>query len=163
MIEAFDRGMQLAFWACGMPQDSALRSVGKRELAVVLVTAVQQPLVEHHGGGDRGAAIVELGNTVPLSVLDGKASMATHEIETDYLVVGAGINGLGVVDELLDRSDAHITIVDRRDAPGGHWNDAYSFVKLHQPSTFYGVGSTELGDGRVDADGPNEGFLSPVS
>ena len=25
--------------------------------------------------------------------------------------------------------------------PGGHWNDAYPFVRLHQPAAFYGVNS----------------------
>jgi len=81
-------------------------------------------------------------------------------LETDYLVVGAGITGLAFVDELINHSDAHITIVDKRDAPGGHWNDAYSFVKLHQPSVFYGVGSTELAPYIIDKSGPNKGFLS---
>ena len=81
-------------------------------------------------------------------------------LETDYLVVGAGITGLAFVDELINHTDAHVTIVDRRDAPGGHWNDAYPFVKLHQPSVFYGVGSTELAEYRIDPSGPNEGFLS---
>ena len=32
--------------------------------------------------------------------------------------------------------------------PGGHWNDAYSFVNLHQPSAFYGVNSLPLGANR---------------
>jgi hypothetical protein len=80
-------------------------------------------------------------------------------LDTDYLVVGAGITGLAFVDELINHSDAHITIVDKRDAPGGHWSDAYAFVKLHQPSVYYGVGSTELADYRIDASGPNKGFL----
>ncbi|HET8938855.1 MAG TPA: NAD(P)-binding protein [Polyangiales bacterium] len=60
-------------------------------------------------------------------------------IETDYLVIGAGAMGLAFADELLTRTDAHITIVDKRSAAGGHWNDAYPFVRLHQPSVFYGV------------------------
>ncbi|MBV1702981.1 MAG: NAD(P)-binding protein [Hyphomicrobiales bacterium] len=81
-------------------------------------------------------------------------------LETDYLVIGAGMTGLAFVDELINHSDAHITVVDKRDAPGGHWNDVYSFVNLHQPSVFYGVGSTELADYRIDTAGPNKGFLS---
>ena len=49
--------------------------------------------------------------------------------ETDYLIVGAGASGLAFADTLLDETDAHITLVDRRDKPGGHWNDAYPFVQ----------------------------------
>ena len=81
-------------------------------------------------------------------------------MEIDYLVIGAGAMGLGFADELLTRTDAHITLVDKRHAPGGHWNDAYSFVRLHQPSIFYGVESKELTEYRIDASGPNQGFLS---
>ncbi|MEM1152062.1 MAG: NAD(P)-binding protein, partial [Pseudomonadota bacterium] len=76
--------------------------------------------------------------------------MANEMIETDYLIVGAGAAGLAFADELLARSDAHMTIVDTRHAPGGHWNDSYGFVRLHQPSAFYGVGSRELGDQWVE-------------
>ncbi|MES2902647.1 MAG: NAD(P)/FAD-dependent oxidoreductase, partial [Pseudomonadota bacterium] len=61
---------------------------------------------------------------------------------------------------LLTRSDAHITLVDKRHAPGGHWNDAYPFVRLHQPSPFYGVESRELSDFQIDSSGPNAGYLS---
>jgi len=38
---------------------------------------------------------------------------------------------------LLSQSDAIVTLVDRRHAPGGHWIDAYPFVRLHRPSAFY--------------------------
>jgi hypothetical protein len=58
----------------------------------------------------------------------------------------------------LDESDAHITIVDRHGRPGGHWNDAYPFVALHQASAYYGVNSTELGSRRNDDSGPNAGL-----
>lgn len=76
-----------------------------------------------------------------------------------YLVIGAGASGLAFADTLLDQdTDARITIVDRHDRPGGHWNDAYGFVTLHQPSAFYGVNSLELCDGRVDRDGLNKGL-----
>lgn len=81
-------------------------------------------------------------------------------METDYLVIGAGAMGLAFADELVSRCAAHITLVDRRHAPGGHWNDAYSFVRLHQPSVFYGVESRELAEYRIDESGPNRGFLS---
>lgn len=89
--------------------------------------------------------------------------MAASQIETDYLIVGAGLSGLCFADEMVRRSDARIVMVDARAAPGGHWNDAYPFVKLHQPSSFYGVESMELGDDRIDQDGFNKGFLSLAS
>ena len=76
-------------------------------------------------------------------------------IETDYLVVGAGATGMIFVDELLTHSNARIVMVDRRFRPGGHWNDAYPFVRLHQPSAFYGAGSRELGSRRIENRGPN--------
>ena len=79
-------------------------------------------------------------------------------IETDYLVVGAGATGMIFVDELLTHSNARIVMVDRRFRPGGHWNDAYPFVRLHQPSAFYGAGSRELGSRRVETSGPNAGL-----
>ncbi len=84
-------------------------------------------------------------------------------IDTDYLVVGSGATGLAFADTLLDETDAHITIVDRHGKPGGHWNDAYPFVTLHQPSAFYGVNSTELGTGRKDTTGLNRGLYELAS
>lgn len=61
-------------------------------------------------------------------------------------------------EQVLENSDATVTIVDRRDSPGGHWRDAYSFVRLHQPSRFYGLGSMQLGDDYIDAVGGNAGM-----
>jgi NAD(P)-binding Rossmann-like domain len=79
-------------------------------------------------------------------------------LETDYLVVGAGATGMAFVDTLVDESDADVVMVDRRYRPGGHWLDAYPFVRLHQPSAYYGVNSRVLGNDRVDDSGPNAGF-----
>jgi choline dehydrogenase-like flavoprotein len=79
-------------------------------------------------------------------------------IETDYLVVGAGAAGLAFADALIAESDADVVLVDRRHRPGGHWNDAYPFVRLHQPSAFYGVNSRILGDDGIDQAGPNAGL-----
>ncbi len=86
-----------------------------------------------------------------------------HSIETDYLVIGSGTAGLAFADTLIEQSDAHVTIVDRHGRPGGHWNDAYPFVTLHQPSAFYGVNSTELGSRRKDASGLNAGLYELAS
>ncbi|MEL6984244.1 MAG: NAD(P)-binding protein, partial [Actinomycetota bacterium] len=82
----------------------------------------------------------------------------TATIEADYLVVGAGAAGMSIVDELLTNSDADVVLVDRRHRPGGHWLDAYPFVRLHQPSVFYGVNSRPLGHDRIDTSGSNAGF-----
>lgn len=84
-------------------------------------------------------------------------------LETDYLVIGAGTAGMAFVDTLIDETDAHVTIVDHHAKPGGHWNDAYPFVTLHQPSAFYGVNSTPLGSGRIDAQGLNQGLYELAS
>jgi len=78
------------------------------------------------------------------------------KISTDYLVVGAGAMGLAFADEVINMSNGtgndntEILIVDRRAQPGGHWNDAYDFVRLHQPSFHYGVSSMNLGSGNKD-------------
>ncbi|MEM1314996.1 MAG: NAD(P)/FAD-dependent oxidoreductase [Pseudomonadota bacterium] len=84
-------------------------------------------------------------------------------MKTDYLVIGCGASAMAFVDVMLAESDATFTLVDRRDAPGGHWNDAYPFVRLHQPSAYYGVASRPLGRDRIDAAGPNAGFRELAS
>ena len=82
----------------------------------------------------------------------------SESFETDYLVVGAGAAGMAFTDALLAHSDATVTLVDRRHAPGGHWIDAYPYVRLHQPSAFYGVSSVPLGQDAVDSAGTNAGY-----
>ncbi len=87
----------------------------------------------------------------------------SSEIETDYLVVGAGALGMGFVDCLIENSEADVVVVDRRHRPGGHWLDSYPFVRLHQPSMNYGVDSTRLGRDRVEPDGRDAGFYERAS
>jgi len=78
---------------------------------------------------------------------------------TDYLVVGAGASGLAFADSLVaEDPDVELTLVDRRSGAGGHWLDAYPYVRLHIPSAFYGVNSLQLGENRIDANGENAGF-----
>jgi len=79
-----------------------------------------------------------------------------HELETDYLVVGAGAVAWAFADEIIRQSrDLRVILVDRRAKPGGHWNDAYRFVRLHQPAAYYGVNSEVLESGVEDlASGP---------
>lgn len=79
-------------------------------------------------------------------------------VATDYLVVGAGAMGMAFTDALIDHADVHVTLVDRRHAASGHWQDAYPFVQLHQASLFYGVASTALGHGTIQQRGPEAGL-----
>ncbi len=78
--------------------------------------------------------------------------------ETDYLIIGAGAIGMNCSDVLLDETKDDILMIDRRAAPGGHWRDAYSFVRLHQPSVYYGVPSRDLGTNLIDTAGSNMGY-----
>jgi hypothetical protein len=84
-------------------------------------------------------------------------------VDVDYLVVGAGAMGMAFVDALTSASDVSVAILDRRHSAGGHWLDAYGFVRLHQASAFYGVASTLLGGGRVRTDGPERGLHERAS
>lgn len=86
-----------------------------------------------------------------------------QELATDYLVIGAGAAAMAFTDTLLAHSDATVTIVDRGHAPGGHWLHAYPYVRLHQPSAFYGVASVPLGDGALDVAGTNAGYYELAS
>jgi hypothetical protein len=88
----------------------------------------------------------------------GDSVVATRTATTDYLVIGAGAMGMAFTDALIDHADVHVTLVDRRPAAGGHWLDAYPFVQLHQASVFYGAASTVLGDGALQATGPEAGL-----
>jgi hypothetical protein len=85
------------------------------------------------------------------------------DLETDYLVVGAGVSGMGFADVMAAKTDAEILIVDKRHHPAGHWNDAYPFVRLHQPAAVFGVDSTRLLDDKIDDSGPNKGFYQLAS
>lgn len=81
----------------------------------------------------------------------------TRVNETDYLIIGAGAMGMAFADEIFTkRPKAKLTIVDRREKAGGHWNNAYPFVGLHQPAAFYGVNSLVLGNGTTDLSSKTE-------
>ena len=79
-------------------------------------------------------------------------------LEADYLVVGAGAVGLAFTDALVNYADVNVVLVDRRHSVGGHWLNAYPFVRLHQASSFYGVASTCLGADRLQENGPEAGI-----
>ena len=89
--------------------------------------------------------------------------MAENTIDVDYLIVGGGAVGMAFADSLLTETTATMAIVDRHHRPGGHWNDAYPFVRLHQPSSFYGVNSRPLGTGVKDEVGHNKGMFELAS
>ncbi len=89
--------------------------------------------------------------------------MADRTLTTDYLIIGAGAVSMAFVDTLLTESDADVIMVDRRHRCGGHWNDAYPFVRLHQPSAYYGVASRDLSSWTMESTGPNAGMYSLAS
>lgn len=84
-------------------------------------------------------------------------------LETDYLIVGGGLLGLAFADTMVAESKRDMIIVDRHARPGGHWNVAYPFVRLHLPSAFYGVASRQLGSDRKLTEGPNAGLYESAS
>ena len=88
---------------------------------------------------------------------------STSILEADYVVVGAGAVGLAFIDVLLDETEADILLIDRRAEPGGHWRDAYPFVKLHNVSALYGVNSMPLGSGALETSGFDDGFMDRAS
>lgn len=95
--------------------------------------------------------------------MDALKGHLMRRMTADYLVVGAGATGMAFTDALIAGSEATVLLVDRRPAPGGHWNDAYPFVRLHQPSAIYGVNSANLGQNRIDESGLNAGYYEQAT
>ena len=87
----------------------------------------------------------------------------TETLTADYLVVGSGAMGMAFTDALMTETNATVLMIDRHHRPGGHWNDAYPYVRLHQPSAFYGVNSKPLGDDVKDQTGWNAGLYELAS
>lgn len=100
------------------------------------------------------------GTPVKSETLSQGASLQdrTVQVQADYLVVGAGAARMAFVDSLIHNADVHVALLDRRHSAGGHWLDAYPFVRLHQASEFYGVVSTPLGTGERQVNGPEAGL-----
>lgn len=68
---------------------------------------------------------------------------ATDSTSYELCIVGAGIAGLNaafVAGRYLPEG-ARVLFLDRHEQPGGMWNDAYSYVRLHQPYSFFTVGN----------------------
>lgn len=89
--------------------------------------------------------------------------MDNAAVEVDYLIIGAGAASMAFADTLMTESSATMAMVDRHHRPGGHWNDAYPFVRLHQPSQYYGVNSRPLGSGAKYETGLNAGYYELAS
>lgn len=90
------------------------------------------------------------GSSIPQQQQQQKGKKEQQEqsqpFECDYLVVGAGTSGMSFVDTVLTEDPtATFVVVDRNNAPGGHWVHVYPFCKLHQTSCNYGVNSMTLG------------------
>lgn len=83
--------------------------------------------------------------------------------EADYVVIGAGASAMAFADVIVTDSDRTLIIVDQHAQPGGHWNHAYPFVRLHQPSAFYGVSSRPLGRHVRDVSGSNSGLFEQAT
>jgi hypothetical protein len=70
-------------------------------------------------------------------------SLVAGAEKLDVCVVGAGyagLNALFVAGRCLPAS-ARVVVLDRHQGPGGMWNDAYSYVRLHQPYRFFTAGN----------------------
>src|SRR5262247_728521 len=89
--------------------------------------------------------------------------MPQAPIEADYVVIGCGAAGMAFTDTLVRHSSATAVMIDRHHRPGGHWNDAYQFIRLHLPSHYYGVDSQPLGDKSHYHGGLNDGLLHMAS
>ena len=73
----------------------------------------------------------------------GGTPMSADNGRYDLCVVGAGyagLNALFVASQYLP-SSARVLILDRHQHPGGMWNDAYSYVRLHQPHRMFTAGN----------------------
>ena len=83
---------------------------------------------------------MKLGTELPL-----QSQVPLNKYNIDYLVIGAGAAAISFVDTLLDTNpQTTVLMIDRRSRIGGHWVDAYPFVRLHQPASYYGVRSMKL-------------------
>lgn len=99
------------------------------------------------GGGAR--VLLSVSATIGGRVRASAAVVHTRHVK--YAVIGAGQTGLLFTHRCVVAQAGTVALVDRRESIGGHWNDAYSFVRLHQPKGAYGI---EVGSwrGNVERD-----------
>jgi hypothetical protein len=77
-------------------------------------------------------------------------STTVTSTRADLCVVGTGIaalNALVVASGYLQKGQ-RVVLVERRSRCGGMWNDAYPFVRLHQPHGMFTAGSIKWQGGR---------------
>ncbi|MEQ1695171.1 MAG: NAD(P)-binding protein [Hyphomicrobiaceae bacterium] len=84
-------------------------------------------------------------------------------LEADYVLIGSGAAGMAFADVIVRHTQSSLIVIDRHAKPGGHWNDAYPFVRLHLPSHYYGVDSTPLELDRPFRGGVNDGLMHMAS
>ena len=69
--------------------------------------------------------------------------MAVFARKFDYAIIGAGASGMSFLDTLMrshpKRDSLRVALIDPHAQAGGHWNDDYAFVRLHQPATWKGL------------------------
>src|SRR5579863_6942614 len=70
-------------------------------------------------------------------------SMTAQTDRYDLCIVGAGIAGLNaaVVASHYLPATARVLLIDKHQQAGGMWNDAYSYVRLHQPYQQFTAGN----------------------
>jgi cation diffusion facilitator CzcD-associated flavoprotein CzcO len=71
-----------------------------------------------------------------------KVDIANNRVDFDLCIVGAGVVGLNaafVASRFLPAT-ARVLILDKHRQAGGMWNDAYSYVRLHQPYQLFTAG-----------------------
>jgi hypothetical protein len=61
----------------------------------------------------------------------------------DLCILGAGIAGLNALFAATHylTSSQRVVLIDRNPRPGGMWNDAYDYVRLHQPHGLFTAGN----------------------
>ncbi len=71
-------------------------------------------------------------------------SVASLDGQTfDLVVIGAGVAGLNALSSASDylAKGARVLLLDQKTKPGGMWNSAYDYVRLHQPHPMFTVGN----------------------
>jgi Pyridine nucleotide-disulphide oxidoreductase len=77
-------------------------------------------------------------------------SLMANSGHFDLCVVGAGYAGLNaaIVASQYLPGTARVLVLDKHQQAGGMWNDAYSYVRLHQPYQMFTVGNIAWSLGR---------------
>lgn len=74
-----------------------------------------------------------------------KAVPSAASSRYDLCIVGAGVagaNAMFVASKYLP-AGSRVLLLDKHQRPGGMWNDAYSYVRLHQPHRLFTAGNVK--------------------